>query len=322
MPIPTRRGLLAAPLLALPLPALAQRFPARPVRMIVPFPPGGSTDIYARLVAAQMSGPLGQPVLVENRPGGAGTVALGATVRAEPDGHTIFYGSSAVSILPHLVPNPGFDVARDLAPVSLIYEAPLLVVAGRGFAPKSVAEIVAAAKAAPGRIDLGHPGNGTTNHLAAARFVKEAGVEIVLVPFAGNAGVLNALLRGDVGLGFDTIATAAPLMREGQIRPIAVTGAARSPALPEVPTVAESGLPGYEAVFWNAILAPAATPPEAIARLNAAVEAALRTPEVIARVREIGADPAGGPPGVLARRFAADMALWGRVIREGNLRAD
>jgi tripartite-type tricarboxylate transporter receptor subunit TctC len=269
-----------------------------------------------------MSEPLGQPVLVENRPGGAGTVALGATVRAEPDGHTIFYGSRAVSILPHLIPNPGFDVARDLAPVSLIYEAPLLVVAGRGFAPNTAAEIIAAARAAPGKIDLGHPGNGTTNHLAAARFVREAGVEIVLVPFAGNAGVLNALLRGDVGLAFDTIATAAPLMREGQIRAIAVTGATRSPTLPEVPTVAETGLPGYEAVFWNAILAPAATPPDAISRLNAAVEIALRQPEVVARVREIGSDPAGGPPSVLARRFAADMALWGRVIREGNLRAE
>jgi tripartite-type tricarboxylate transporter receptor subunit TctC len=313
---------VAASTIALPSLVAAQRYPTRPVRMVVPFPPGGSTDIYARILAAKLSDRLGQPVLVDNRPGAGGAIAASAVIRSEPDGHTILYNSSALAILPSLTPNLGFDVRKELTPVALIYEAPLLVITTRAFAPTSIAEVIAAAKAAPGRINLAHSGNGTTNHLAAAKFIREAGIDIVLVPYAGNAGVLNAMLRGDVGLAFDTIATAANFVREGKLRAMAVTSAQRSPAMPEVPTVAESGLPGYDAVFWNGVFAPAGTPAEIVGRLNATCHAALQLPDVVERIQELGSRPAGGPPEVMARRFEADFEAWRRVIHAMNLRSE
>ena len=322
-PSVTRRGLaLGAAACALPGLARAQAFPSRPLRMVVPFPPGGSTDVYARLLAARMSERLGQAVLVDNRPGGGGAIAAGAVIRAEPDGHTMLYNSSALAIMPGLMPNLGFDVRKDLLPVALIYEAPLLVVATPSFAPRTIPEVIAAARENPGKLNLAHPGNGTTNHLSTVKFLRAAGIDMTLVPYAGNAGVLNAMLRGDVELAFDTIATSAAFLREGKLRAMAVTSGRRSPELPGVPTLAEGGLPGYEAVFWNAVFAPAATPPAAVARLNAEIDAVLRTPELIARIRELGSQPAGGPPEVLARRFEADVAGWGQVIRETQIRLE
>jgi tripartite-type tricarboxylate transporter receptor subunit TctC len=313
-------GLAAACLAARPV--RAQAWPAKPIRLVVPAPPGGSTDIYARIVAGKLADRLGQPVVIDNRPSAGGTIGAAAVARAAPDGHTLLHcASSVVAIMPGLQPNAGFDPRRDFAPVAMIYEAPLVFVATRAFAPTSIAELIALAKAWPGQLDIAHPGNGTTNHLAAALFNRTAGTEIVLVPYSGNAGVVNALARGDVGLAIDSIPTSGPLMRDGTVRPLAVTGARRSPALPDVPTVAEAGpLPGYEAVFWNGVFAPAGTPAEILGRLNAEIDAVLRLPEVAARLREVGSEPGGGPPEALARRFAADFETWGRVIRQLGVR--
>jgi tripartite-type tricarboxylate transporter receptor subunit TctC len=313
---------MAASTLALPGYVAAQGYPTRPIRMVVSFPPGGSTDIYARILATKLSERLGQNVVVDNRPGGGGAIAAAAVVRAEPDGHTIMYTTSSLAILPNLTPTPGFDVRKDLVPVALIYEAPQLVVAARELTPVTIAELIAAAKAAPGKINVAHAGNGSTSHLVAAKFIATAGIDAVLVPYAGTAGALSALLRNEAAVAFDAVNTGGVFTREGKLRPMAVTTTHRAPAMPEVPTIAESGLPGFEAVFWNGVFAPAGTPAEIVKQLNAACQEALRQPDVIARIRELGTAPAGGPPEVLARRFEADFEGWGRVIREMKLRSD
>lgn len=241
--------------------------------------------------------------------------------RAAPDGYTLLAcASSVLTIAPAIQPNSGFDAQRDFAPVSLIYESPLIFVGTRAFPPKTIGELIARANAEPGKINLAYPGNGTTNHAAAALFNRSARTDIVLVPYVGNAGVVNALLRGDVDMAIDSIPTSGPLIRDGAVKALAVAGVHRSPALPDVPTVAESGLPGYEAIFWNGIFAPAGTPAPIIARLSAEVDRALRQPALGEQMRAAGAEPRGGAPEVLARRFEADFATWGRVIRDARIR--
>ena len=302
-------------------PALAQAWPSRPIRIVVPAPPGGSTDIYTRIIAAMMTDSLGQPVVVENRPSAGGVIGASTVARAAPDGHTLLAcASSVLAIAPATQPNSGFDPLRDFAPISLIYASPLVFVGTRSFAPTTIEQLIAQAKAQPGRFNLAYPGNGTTNHVAAAMFNRAASTDIVLVPYAGNAGVVNALLRGDVEMAIDSIPISGPLIRDGTVRAIAVAGTHRSPSLPQVPTVAESGLPGYEAIVWNGLFAPMGTPPAIVNRLSAEVDKALRQPSLADQMRAAGAEPAGGPPQVLARRLASDVETWGRVIREARIR--
>jgi len=261
-------------------------------------------------------------VVVENRPGGGGAIAAAAVIRSEADGTTLMYTTSSLTILPNMTPTPGFDVRKDLVPIALIYAAPQLVVAAREFAPATMGELIAAAKAAPGKINFAHAGTGSTSHLVAAKFIATAGIDAVLVPYAGTAGALTALLRNESAVAFDAVNTGGVYTREGKLRAMAVTTARRAPAMPEVPTIAESGLPGFEAVFWNGVFAPAGTPAEIVTRLNHACQKALRLPDVIERIREMGTDPAGGPPEVLGRRFEEDFEGWGRVIRDMKLRRD
>lgn len=316
-----RRLVLGAGAAALSTPALAQSWPSRPIRIVVPAPAGGSTDIYTRVIASSLTERLGQPVVVENRPSAGGVVGSIAVARSAPDGYTLLAcASSVLTIAPAIQPNIGFDPLKDFAPVSLIYASPLVLVVTRDFPPTTIAELIARAKAEPGKFNLAYPGNGTTNHVAAVLFNRSAGTDIVLVPYAGNAGVVNALLRGDTQMAIDSIPTSGPLIRDGIVRALGVAGLHRSPALPDVPTIAESGLPGYEVVFWNGLFAPAGTPAPIIARLNEAVDAALRTPALIEQMRAAGAEPAGGSPQLLTDRLAADTEKWGRVIREAGVR--
>jgi tripartite-type tricarboxylate transporter receptor subunit TctC len=311
----------AAALDALSSPARSQAWPDHPVRIIVPAPAGGSTDIYTRVIANVLTERLGQPVVVENRPSAGGVIGSIAVARAAPDGYTLLAcASSVLTIAPAIQSNIGFDPQRDFVPISLIYTSPLVLVVTRDFPPTTVRELIALAKAEPRKFNLAYPGNGTTNHVAAVWFNRAAGTDIVLVPYAGNAGVVNALLRGDTQMAIDSIPTSGPLIRGGTVRAIAVAGAHRSPAIPNVPTVAESGLPGYEVIFWNGLFAPAGTPSPIIARLNEAVDAALRTPALSEQMRAAGAEPGGGPPAALADRFAVDLVNWSRVIREAGVR--
>jgi len=317
---------VAAPALTLALAlacgaASAQSWPQRPVRMVIPFPPGGSTDVSARLLAQELSARLGQPVVTENRPGAGTMIGNEAVARAAADGYTILYAASSIAITPTLRNLP-FDPRRDLAPVSLFIRAPLIVVANREMPFRDVPGLVAYARSNPGRLNVAYPGIGTTNHLAAALFNRSAGVDIVLAPFAGNAAGLTALIRGDVQIAFDSVASAGGFVADGSLRALAVTGEARSPSAPGVPTVAESGLPGFETTFWFGLMAPPRTPDAIVARLAAETEALSRDPAVVERLRVLGFEAEARGPEHFARRIEADLGKWGGLIREAGIRPE
>jgi tripartite-type tricarboxylate transporter receptor subunit TctC len=318
-----RRGaLLGAPLLLLGSGgrrAAAQDYPARPVRVVIGFAAGGATDIMARLLSTRLAERLGgAPFVVENRPGAGTLLAAEMVARAAPDGHTLMYASSSTVITPLVNRGSGLDPTRDFAAVSLAQASPMILVANREFAARTLPEIVAAARERPGRITISHPGTGGINHLSLAMLMRREGVEFTLVPFNGNQPSLNALVRGDVDLASDSLFATRPLLEAGAIRAVAVTGPRRSPVLPEVPTFAET-LPGYEVVFWSGFIAPRGAPPAILDRLNREVDAILRLPEVVDRLRGFGAEPIGGGREEFARVIEGDWARWGAVVRELGL---
>ncbi|WP_426960048.1 Bug family tripartite tricarboxylate transporter substrate binding protein [Muricoccus radiodurans] len=301
------------------VPASAQSYPQRPVRLIVPFPPGGSTDVSARILAQELSTRLGQPVVSENRPGAGTMIANDLVARATPDGYTLLFASSSMAITPHLNRSVTFDPRRDLVPISLFIEAPLIVVAGQGAPFRTLPELITHARANPGRLNVAYPGMGTTNHLAAALFNRSAKLDIVLAPYAGNAAGLTALMRNDVQLAFDSVASASSLLQDNSLRALAVTGEQRSPSLPDVPTVAESGVPGFETTFWFGLMAPPRTPTAIVERLATEVQAATRDPEVIARLRTLGFETSARGPQPFVARIAADYEKWGTLVRDAQI---
>lgn len=302
--------------------ALAQGYPQRPVRLIVPFPPGGSTDVSARLLAQELGARLGQTIITENRPGAGTMIGNELVSRAAPDGYTLLYAASSIAITPSLNRGVTFDPRRDLMPVSMFIQAPLIIVASKEMPFRTVLDLVAYAKANPGRLNVAYPGMGTTNHLAAALFNRSAGVDIVLAPFAGNAAGLTALMRNDVQLAFDSLASAGAFVQDGSLRAIAVTGEARSPSMPEVPTVAESGVTGFETTFWFGLMAPLRTPDTIVQRLAAETQAVVRNPEVIAKLRGMGFEAEAHGPEPFAQRVAADYGKWGELIRQARIGAE
>ena len=302
--------------------ALAQGYPQRPVRLVVPFPPGGSTDVSARLLAQELGARLGQTIVTENRPGAGTMIGNELVSRAAPDGYTLLYASSSIAITPSLNRGMTFDPRRDLMPVSMFIQAPLIIVANRAMPFRTVPDLVAYAKANPGRLNVAYPGMGTTNHLAAALFNRSAGVDIVLAPFAGNAAGLTALMRNDVQLAFDSVASAGGFVHDGSLLAIAVTGEARSPSVPQVPTVAESGVPGFETTFWFGLMAPLRTPDAIVQRLAEEMQAVVRNPEVIAKLRGMGFEAEVHGPEPFAQRVAADYSKWGELIRQARIGAE
>ncbi|MBW8270951.1 Bug family tripartite tricarboxylate transporter substrate binding protein [Caldovatus aquaticus] len=325
----TRRGaLLGAPALALALAlaaargAAAQDYPARPVRVVIGFAAGGATDIMARLLSRHLSARLGgQPFVIENRPGAGTLLAAEAVARAAADGHTLTYASSSTVITPLINRGSSLDVPRDFAAVAIAQASPMILVANAGFPARTIPEIVALAQAQPGRITIAHPGTGGINHLSLAILMRRTGAEFTLVPFTGNQPALNALLRGDVDLASDSLFATRPLLEAGRIRPVAVTTARRSPLLPEVPAIAEH-LPGYDVPFWSGFLAPRATPPAIVDRLNREVEEILKLPEVLERLRGFGAEPVGGSRESFQRLIEEEWRRWGELVRALGLRGD
>jgi tripartite-type tricarboxylate transporter receptor subunit TctC len=321
-----RRGaMLGTPLLLLGVRgrrAAAQDYPTRPVRVIIGFTAGGATDIMARLLCTQLTERLGgAPFVVENRPG-AGTLLAAETVaRAAPDGYTLMYASSSTVITPLINRGSGLDLPRDFAAVAMAQASPMILVANNDFPARTIPEIVAMARAQPGRITISHPGIGGTNHLALAVFAKREGVEFTLVPFSGNQPSLNALMRGDVNLAHDSLFATRPLLEAGRIRAVAVTGPRRSPILPDVPAFAES-LPGYEAIFWSGFIAPRAAPAAVLDRINREVDAILKLPEVVERLHGFGAEPVGGSREAFQRVIEEDWKRWGEVVRETGVRGE
>jgi tripartite-type tricarboxylate transporter receptor subunit TctC len=325
MTLLTRRAALAAPLLALAPHAGAQApWPARSLRVIVPFPPGQATDIMARLLAERLAERLGQPLVIDNRGGGASIPGMEAIAHAPADGYTLGMASSGpLAINPAVMSALPYDVARDFAPVCLVFTTPLIAVAHPSLGIADLAALVARAKAAPGSIDYASGGPGSSLHLAAEAFAQRAGIRLTHIPYRGSAPAMADLIAGNVKLMFDSLASALPHIRAGRVRALGVTSATRMPQAPEVPTVAEAAnLPGFEAFGWAGLIAPANTPAPIVARLAEETLAVVRSPGVAARIEELGGTAAPLPPAEFARFIASEVTKWSAVAKAGNVRLD
>jgi tripartite-type tricarboxylate transporter receptor subunit TctC len=308
-------------LLAAPYAVLAQEgYPTKAVRIVVPTGAGGITDILARIVAGRLTERLGQPVVVENRPGASGIVGTEAVARANPDGYTLLMVFPSHPVNPSLKAQLPYDTVRDFIPITMVTTVSLVILVPPGLAAQSVPELIAQARRE--RLTFASVGSGSLGHLGAELFHSMAGIELTHVPYRSAPAAQTALLRGEVSMFFDTPITAVPLVREGKARALAVSTRERSALLPEVPTVHESGLPGYEVMGWNGLLAPAGTPQPIVQRLNREVRAVLAEPEVRRRLAEQGADPAPMEPAAFGQRIRDDIAKWAGVIRDAGIRPD
>ena len=320
-----RRALLPAAVAAtLARPALAQGWsPDRPIRFVVPFVAGGSTDVAARVIAERMGEILGRPVVVENRGGSGGNIGGELVARAAPDGHTLLMGvTGLLTTNPHIYRSMPFDPARDLAPVSMAYTSDMVIVVPGGLPVRTLREFVAHAKARPGELSFGSSGHGASTHTAAELFRLAAGLDMVHVPYRGSGAAMNDLIAGTIQMMLIQIAGAVGQIRDGQVRALAATGPRRHPLLPEVPSVGEAGWPDATATSWGCVMAPGGTPAPVIARLNEAVVEALATPAVQRRLSGAGVDGESSTPGALAAFIAAEREKWGRVVREARITVD
>jgi tripartite-type tricarboxylate transporter receptor subunit TctC len=303
-------------------PAGAQIYPAKPVRIIVPFAPGG-VDVTARLIADRLTAALGQPFIVENRPGAGGSVGAKVAVSSDPDGYTLMFSTPGpVVVSPLINRNAGYDTLKNFAPVAMVSQSPLLLVVHPSVPAKTVKELVAHAKANPGKVHFPSPGFGTQPHLVGEMFKSLTGIDIVHVPYRGSAPAITDLLAGQMQLYFDNFANVLQQVESGKLRALGVTGDARVKQLPNVPTMKESGFAGIAATYWNGLLAPVGTPAAIVARLNAAVNQAVATPEVSAALRKLGSDPKTGTSQEFAAFIAAEVRRWGKVVRDAKIKVD
>ena len=330
LPPLARRALLGA---TLAIPALrgvaAQSFPDKPIRLLVPFPPGGPVDLSARIVAQALSEELKTSVVVENRSGAGGVVGTDAVAKAQPDGYTLGFSSTgAVAVNVTLMPNNPYDSRKDFAPVSIVAGVPTLLCVNPKLPARSVAELVALAKARPGRLNFGSSGPGGTPHLSGERFKIATATNIAHVPYRGAAPAVTALLADEVEVTFLDLPVLLPHVREGRLRALAVTSPQRSPALPDVPTTAEAGFPGVEATGWFGVQAPARTPRPIVEKLGAAIDAIIAEPETWARLADLGGmkpglTPNGGTsPAAFEAFVAAEVTKWGEVVRRSGARVE
>ena len=302
--------------------ALAQSYPAKPVRVVVPYPPGGPTDIVARVVSQKLTEQTGQQFLVENRAGAGGNIGAEAVARAPADGYTLLVATTAHAINPSLFKQLGYDLQKDFAPVSQLTGGPLVIVANPSLPAKDVRELIALAKAKPGALNFASSGNGQSTHLSAELFSSMAGIKMNHVPYKGSAPALTDVIAGQADLMFDTMLSAMPQVKTGKLKALAVTSAARSPAAPDLPTVAESGLPGYEAIAWNGLLAPAGTPKDVVATLNAELKRTLELPEIRERFAAQGFGAAWSPPANYSAFIQAELAKWAKVVKASGATVD
>ena len=293
----------------------AQSFPNKAVRLVVPFAAGGSTDIIGRTVGQKLSEMWGQPVVVDNRPGGSTVIGTDAVAKSAPDGHTLLITPAPFTIVPSLIAKLPYDPARDFEPITLINTTPLVVVVNPGVPAKTMKELISLAKRNPGALNYGSSGSGGSNHLAGELFNAMAGVKMVHIPYKGNAPALTDLVGGHVDVVFNGLTSAMPLIKSGKLRALAVTSLTRAGALPGMPTLDEAGLKGFQAVAWNGLTAPARTPKEVIARINADVLKVIRSPELVERLRSEGSDPVGNTPAQYSAFLRDEIAKWGKVIK-------
>jgi tripartite-type tricarboxylate transporter receptor subunit TctC len=317
------RAALVALLLAAAtaLPAQAQPYPNRPIKLIVPFPPGGPVDVMARVVVQRLAIGLGQ-VIIDNRPGAGGTLGSRAAAMAEPDGYTLLFGSSTtLAAGPSLYRNLGYDPVKSFVPVGMISSVPFVLAISPHIPARTLAELVAYAKANPGKVNFGAP-TGTLPHLTGEMLKMRTGIDIVHIPYKGAATAITDVLSGQMDMAFEPISVMVGHVREGTVIPLVVTGTARSPELPDVPTMIESGYPGFVSMSWTGIVAPAGTPPEVVAKLNRAVIDSFGSKEARESLARLGAEPNFGTPESFGAMIAAEIPKWAETVRAAGVRLD
>jgi tripartite-type tricarboxylate transporter receptor subunit TctC len=301
--------------------ASAQAYPSRPVRLIVGFPPGGGADILARLMGQWVSERLGQPFIIENRPGAGTNIATEAVVRAPPDGHTLLLAGTVGAINMTLYDKLNFNFIRDITPIASIARGPLVMVVNPSFPARTVTEFITYARSNPGKINMASAGTGSTNHVTGELFKAMTGTNLIHVPYRGDVAALTDLLGGQVHIHFSTLSGSIPYIRAGTLRALAVTTATRSEALPDTPTIAES-VPGYESSIWNGIVAPRGTPAEVVSKLNNEINAALADPRIKTRLDELGSVPMPMTAADFGNLIADETEKWGKVIRAANIKPE
>jgi tripartite-type tricarboxylate transporter receptor subunit TctC len=300
-----------------------QAYPSKPVRMLLAFPPGGPTDINARLFAQKLTEQTGQPFLVENRPGAGGNIAAAEAARAAPDGATIFYNTSAITIAPALSSSVPFDPVKDFAPVALTATVPLVLAINPGVPAKNLQEFLAYAKANPGKLNYASSGSGTITHLSGALFVSQLGLKMQHIPYKGSAPALVDVVGGQTQMMIDTISTVLPYARDNRLRPLAVAVQRRLAVLPEVPTLEEAAnLPGFEMSAWQGILVPAATPREIVVKLNTEINRAVQNPDLRQKLALGGSEPLGGTSEQYAAYIRSELQRWTKVVKDAGAKAD
>jgi len=301
--------------------ALAQTFPSRPISMMLPFGPGGATDAISRAVAEHMTGTLGQPVVIDYRAGAGGEIAAAAAAKATPDGYTIIFATvSQLVVLPVTKPKLSYSVSKDFVPVGVVAKSPNLLLVSPRLPVNSLKELVAYAKQNPGKLNFASSGNGTITHLIGEMFRVQSGIDVVHVPYRTGVQAFTELTEGQIHFAFDTIVWSLPHVQGGTLKGFGITSAQRLEVAPEIPTVAEQGLSGFEGVTWYAVMAPAATPEPVMAKLRGALSAALNDPSTKEKVKKFGAVAAYGGPEEYQSLLATETAKWERVVKEGNIK--
>jgi tripartite-type tricarboxylate transporter receptor subunit TctC len=309
--------------LALTAPGVAQNYPDRVVRIVNPYPPGGSVDVMARLLAQKLGENLGQQFIVENRSGGGGNTGSDSVAKAEPDGYTLLVTAPGpLTVNQTLYSKLSFDPATDFAPIALFATAPIVLIVNPGVPANNVQELIALARKEPGKINFASAGNGTTNHLSGELFKSMAKVDIVHVPYRGAGPAMNDLIGGHVQMFFDLMPVVLPQVTTGKVRALGIAGAKRASSLPDVPTIAEQGVPGFDASSWYGLVAPAKTPEPVLAKLREEVAKALKTPDMVARIRELGSEPGAAFGKDFGAFMAAETKKWAEVIRASGAKAD
>jgi tripartite-type tricarboxylate transporter receptor subunit TctC len=301
----------------------AQSYPAKPIRLVVGFTAGGASDITARIVGQKLTEHFGQPVIIDNRPGASGTIAGGIVAKSAPDGYTLLAGATSIlAINPGLYAKLDYDTLRDFAPVSQTVSMPQLLVVHPSVKAATLKELLALAKAKPGELNYSSSGTGSSSHLAMELLKYMTGINVVHVPFKGSGQAMPNLLAGQVQLVFDPMPSSLPHVKSGRLRAIAISTATRSPAIPDLPTVAQAGVPGYESSLWYGVLLPARTQPAIVARLNEAINAILKEPDVSERFAGLGAEPRGGTSAEFGKYIGEEILKWGKVIKAVGIRAE
>lgn len=327
----SRRSLLGAAAMALTLggrraqassPGPAQGFPKSPIRIVVPYPPGGPTDVVGRVVTARLGEALGQPIVVDNKAGASGMVGAALVAKAPPDGYALLVNASIHVINPYVYASAPYDAFRDFEPVTQLVDVPLVLVVGNALPVRNVQELIAHAKAHPGRINFGSAGNASSQHLSGELFRMRAGAQMQHVPYKGSSPALTDLMGGQIQLMFDSMPSAMPFIASGRLRALAVTSASRSPSLPDVPTMEEAGMPGFRTSTWYGLWAPKNTPQDVVQKLWAESRRVLAEPQIAAQYRSLGAEPVGSTPAEFARYIQAEARKWEEIVKASGARAD